>query len=469
MVRPTRPASTGSRPSEPRKDTSSRSRLGPQTPTPRSRRSAHSRTRDFDERRRRAGARPHPGTLVRTAEGAPPGGLHGHPASPGIAIGAARRFHVPALDDRPMTTPPIPGAESRGARSLRSRRPPTRSRHQRAAVAARAASTGGRDLRRAPVVPARRRAAGDPRSEAIASRGRPRRGHGATSIERTAGGLGSTSTTTTCERAPPTCAASATQVLARLARGGPARPRAPGRPGDPGRHRPLAGRHVGARPVDGPGHRHRPWRSDVARCGPGPRRWASPRSWAWATRSFELVRGNRSLAPRRRHRRAARRPRPGRPRASRGRTATAAAALRARGAVARPPHRPSRSTATTIEVAANVGRARGGRRRAVAGRRRRGRAVPDGVPVHGPGSRCPTRTSRRRPTRAAAEALDGRPLLLRTLDAGADKPIPYLDQPPEPNPFLGVRGVRLGLARPDVARRRSSERCSGWPPTTRCA
>ena len=49
---------------------------------------------------------------------------------------------------------------------------------------------------------------------------------------------------------------------------------------------------------------------------------------------------------------------------------------------------------------------------------------------------------------AAAEALDGRPLLLRTLDAGADKPIPYLRQPPEENPFLGVRGIRLGLSRP---------------------
>ncbi len=54
--------------------------------------------------------------------------------------------------------------------------------------------------------------------------------------------------------------------------------------------------------------------------------------------------------------------------------------------------------------------------------------------------------------RAAAVGLAGRPLLVRTLDAGADKPLPYLDQPPEPNPFLGVRGLRLGLARPDLLR-----------------
>ena len=51
---------------------------------------------------------------------------------------------------------------------------------------------------------------------------------------------------------------------------------------------------------------------------------------------------------------------------------------------------------------------------------------------------------------AAADALDGRPLLLRTLDAGADKPIPYLAQASEENPFLGVRGIRLGLVRPDL-------------------
>ena len=52
--------------------------------------------------------------------------------------------------------------------------------------------------------------------------------------------------------------------------------------------------------------------------------------------------------------------------------------------------------------------------------------------------------------RAAAEALEGRPLLIRTLDAGADKPLPYLGQAHEENPFLGVRGVRLGLERPEI-------------------
>ncbi|MGZ8634073.1 MAG: putative PEP-binding protein, partial [Solirubrobacteraceae bacterium] len=36
------------------------------------------------------------------------------------------------------------------------------------------------------------------------------------------------------------------------------------------------------------------------------------------------------------------------------------------------------------------------------------------------------------------------------LDAGADKPLPYLSLAAEANPFLGVRGLRLGLARPEL-------------------
>src|SRR6266436_463407 len=46
----------------------------------------------------------------------------------------------------------------------------------------------------------------------------------------------------------------------------------------------------------------------------------------------------------------------------------------------------------------------------------------------------------------------GRPVTIRTLDAGGDKPIAGLTQPGEMNPFLGVRGVRLSLRRLDVFR-----------------
>ena len=45
-----------------------------------------------------------------------------------------------------------------------------------------------------------------------------------------------------------------------------------------------------------------------------------------------------------------------------------------------------------------------------------------------------------------------RPVTLRTLDAGGDKPIPGLTIDGESNPFLGTRGIRLCLARPDIFR-----------------
>lgn len=44
----------------------------------------------------------------------------------------------------------------------------------------------------------------------------------------------------------------------------------------------------------------------------------------------------------------------------------------------------------------------------------------------------------------------GRPVIFRTLDAGGDKPIAGLTEPDEGNPFLGRRGLRLCLARPEV-------------------
>ena len=51
-----------------------------------------------------------------------------------------------------------------------------------------------------------------------------------------------------------------------------------------------------------------------------------------------------------------------------------------------------------------------------------------------------------------ATTLAGRPLVIRTLDIGGDKPIPYLPMPAEPNPALGLRGVRTSLWRPDLLR-----------------
>jgi len=46
----------------------------------------------------------------------------------------------------------------------------------------------------------------------------------------------------------------------------------------------------------------------------------------------------------------------------------------------------------------------------------------------------------------------GRKCVIRTLDVGGDKPLSYLPLPKEDNPFLGLRGVRVSLARPDLFR-----------------
>jgi phosphocarrier protein FPr len=47
-------------------------------------------------------------------------------------------------------------------------------------------------------------------------------------------------------------------------------------------------------------------------------------------------------------------------------------------------------------------------------------------------------------------ALNGLPLVVRTLDIGGDKQVPYIDLPAEEGSFLGIRGIRLCLARPDL-------------------
>jgi phosphoenolpyruvate-protein phosphotransferase len=44
----------------------------------------------------------------------------------------------------------------------------------------------------------------------------------------------------------------------------------------------------------------------------------------------------------------------------------------------------------------------------------------------------------------------GKPVVVRTLDVGGDKPLPYLPLEPEPNPFLGVRAIRLAAAYPEI-------------------
>ena len=47
-------------------------------------------------------------------------------------------------------------------------------------------------------------------------------------------------------------------------------------------------------------------------------------------------------------------------------------------------------------------------------------------------------------------ALEGQPVIIRTLDVGGDKSLPYPPLPKEENPFLGQRGIRLTLVHPEL-------------------
>ncbi|HEY3340572.1 MAG TPA: phosphoenolpyruvate--protein phosphotransferase, partial [Anaerolineae bacterium] len=49
-----------------------------------------------------------------------------------------------------------------------------------------------------------------------------------------------------------------------------------------------------------------------------------------------------------------------------------------------------------------------------------------------------------------ASSLQGRAIIVRTLDVGGDKQIPYLSMPVEANPYLGVRAIRLSLQQPEI-------------------
>ncbi len=62
------------------------------------------------------------------------------------------------------------------------------------------------------------------------------------------------------------------------------------------------------------------------------------------------------------------------------------------------------------------------------------------------------------------DAFDGRPVVIRTLDIGDDKSIPYLAMPHESNPALGLRGVRGSLRQPALLRAQLEAVLSVRPP-----
>ena len=86
--------------------------------------------------------------------------------------------------------------------------------------------------------------------------------------------------------------------------------------------------------------------------------------------------------------------------------------------------------------------------------------------LFGLGAALPSEEEQYAAYRRLAEWARGKPVTIRTLDVGADKPIDGLAQAHESNPFLGLRGVRLSLARPDVFRIQLRALCRAaraWP------
>lgn len=63
---------------------------------------------------------------------------------------------------------------------------------------------------------------------------------------------------------------------------------------------------------------------------------------------------------------------------------------------------------------------------------------------------APDENEQFREYQAAAQAMGGKPIIIRTLDIGGDKELPYLGLQQERSPFLGYRAIRICLARPDI-------------------
>jgi len=64
--------------------------------------------------------------------------------------------------------------------------------------------------------------------------------------------------------------------------------------------------------------------------------------------------------------------------------------------------------------------------------------------------KLPTEEEQFEAYKEVAVAMKEKPVIIRTLDIGGDKDIPYLQLPKELNPFLGLRGIRLTLQQPDL-------------------
>jgi phosphoenolpyruvate-protein phosphotransferase len=103
-----------------------------------------------------------------------------------------------------------------------------------------------------------------------------------------------------------------------------------------------------------------------------------------------------------------------------------------------------------IEVAANIGSAEDARQAVELGADGVGLLRSEFLFLER--DEAPSEEEQQRVYQEIADILGPRPLVIRTLDVGGDKPLRYLPMPAEENPFLGVRGIRIGLVRQEILR-----------------
>jgi phosphotransferase system enzyme I (PtsI) len=101
-----------------------------------------------------------------------------------------------------------------------------------------------------------------------------------------------------------------------------------------------------------------------------------------------------------------------------------------------------------VEVVANIGNVQGAQAALEAGAEGVGLLRTEFLYLER--NHLPDEEEQYRAYRAIVDAFGEMPVILRTLDIGGDKELPYLDLPREINPFLGMRAIRLCLAQPEL-------------------
>ncbi|MBN2044547.1 MAG: phosphoenolpyruvate--protein phosphotransferase [Anaerolineales bacterium] len=123
--------------------------------------------------------------------------------------------------------------------------------------------------------------------------------------------------------------------------------------------------------------------------------------------------------------------------------------VKVKGVAAKVAHEPAITTdGYQVEVVANIGSADGIRSALDSGAEGVGLLRSEFLYLER--NSLPSEEEQYKSYKTIADAFGKMPVILRSLDVGGDKDIPYIDLPLEDNPFLGVRAIRLCLSRPQL-------------------